>query len=118
MHQNTYVTHLGQRYEIYWTTQAAQHILENYVADQISGVHQGLDHRTVSQLLRRARYTVQVLNTARSDYYVFLTGRNRQVYETYVYLMPELTGQPPRCVVVTCYRSNKQAYRELFATSS
>lgn len=118
MHQNTYVTYLGQRYEIYWTTQAAQHVLENYVADQLSGVHQGLDHRTVAQLLQRARYTVPVLQDVRPDYYVFLTGRHQQVYETYAYLLPELTGRPPRCVVVTCYRSNKQAYRELFATPS
>lgn len=33
----------------YWTTQAAQHILENYLADLVSGPHQKLDCRAVSQ---------------------------------------------------------------------
>ena len=116
MHLNTYLAHEGIRYEIYWTTQAAQHILENYVADQLGGVHQGLDHRTVSQLLRRARYILPMHNDTRADLYVCLTGRAGQVYETYVYLVSEPAGRPPRCVVVSCYLSNKQAYRELFAT--
>lgn len=116
MHLNTYLTHEGTRYEIYWTTQAAQHILENYVADQTGGVHQGLDHRTVAQLLRRARYILPMRNDARIDLYVCLTGRTGQVYETYVYLVSEPADHPPRCVVVSCYRSNKQAYRELFST--
>jgi len=115
MHLNTYLTHQSQRYEIYWTTQAAQHILENYVADQNGGVHQGLDHRTVSQLLRRARYILPVPDDPRPDLYVCLTGRANQVYETYVYLVAELAGRPARCVVVSCYQSNKQTYRQLFA---
>jgi hypothetical protein len=116
MHLNTYLTHEGTRYEIHWTTQAAQHILENYVADQTGGVHQGIDHRTVSQLLRRARYILLMYNDARADLYVCLTGRMGQVYETYVYLVAEQASRPPRCVVVSSYVSNKQAYRELFAT--
>ncbi|HET9505504.1 MAG TPA: hypothetical protein VFO93_18315 [Hymenobacter sp.] len=115
MHLNTYVTHQGQRYEIYWTTQAAQHVLENYVADLAGGVHQRLDHRTVAQLLRRARYVIPVSSDPRPYYHVFLTGRAGRVYETYVYLVPELDGRPARCVAVTCYLSKKQIYRQLFA---
>jgi len=116
MHQNTYLTHLGQRYEIYWTTQAAQHILENYVTDQTGGVHRGLDHRMVAQLLKRARYVIPVSSDPRPYYHVFLTGRTGQVYETYVYLVPELDARPARCVVVTCYQSNKQICRQSFAS--
>lgn len=116
MHLNTYLAHEGTRCEIYWTTQAAQHILENYVADQMGGVHQGLDHRTVSQLLRRARYLLPVSSDPRPYYHVCLTGRAGRVYETYVYLVPELDARPARCVVVTGYQSNKQIYRQLFAS--
>lgn len=70
MHLNTYLTHEGTRYEIYWTTQAAQHILENYVADQTGGVHQGLDHRMVSQLLKRACYVIPVSSDPRPYYHI------------------------------------------------
>jgi len=115
MHLNTYLTYEQRRYEIYWTTQAAQHVLKNYLADLTGGAHQGLDHRSVSQLLRRTRFIVAVPDDSRPDLYVCLTGRGGQVYETYVYLVTEPAERPPRCVVVTCYRSNKQAYRSLFA---
>ena len=116
MHLNTYLTHQSQRFEIYWTTQAAQHVLENYLTDQSGGVHQGIDHRMVSQLLQRARYVIRVTSDPRPYYHVCLTGRAGQVYETYVYLVPELDARPARCVVVTCYRSNKQIYRQLFVS--
>lgn len=85
------------------------------MADQMGGVHQGLDHRMVSQLLRRARYVIPVSSDPRPYYHVFLTGRAGRVYETYGYLVPELDARPARCVVVTCYLSNKQIYRQLFA---
>ena len=115
MHLNTYLTHQSQRFEIYWTTQAAQHILENYLTDQGGGVHQGIDHRLVSQLLRRARYVLPMLDDRRPALYVCLTGRDSRIYETYVYLVAELAGRPARCVVVSCYQSNKQNYRQLFS---
>ena len=116
MHLNTYVTHEEQRYEIYWTTSAATHILKNYVRDQSGGVHHGLDPTIISQLLRRARFIVPLLDDKRPHLHVCLTGRAGKVYETYAYLVPELDHRPPRCVVLTCYRSNKQQYRELFAS--
>lgn len=118
MHLNTYITHESRRYEIYWTTQAAQHVLDSYVADMTGGVHQGINHRTVAQLLRRARYIVALLEDVRPHFYVCLTGRAGKVYETYVYLVPELDQRPPRCVVVSCYASNKQAYRDLFTSQT
>ena len=62
MHLNTYVTHEEQRYEIYWTTSAATHILKNYVRDQSGGVHHGLDPAIISQLLRRTRFIVPLLD--------------------------------------------------------
>ena len=116
MHLNTYVTHEGQRFEIYWTTDAATHILKNYVRDQRSGVHHGLDPSMISQLLRRARFIVPLPDDKRPHLHVCLTGRAGKVYETYAYLVPELDNRPPRCVVLTCYLSNKQQYRQLFAT--
>ena len=115
-HSNTYVTHEGQRYEIYWTSNAAKHVLDNYVADLVSGPHHGLDHCEISQLLRRARFVVagSEFEDARPYYHLFITGRKSQVFETYVYLVPELDGKPRRCVVVSSYKSNKQQYRSLF----
>lgn len=77
----------------------------------MGGVHHGLDHRMVSQLLRRARYIIPVSSEPRPYYHVCLTGRAGHVYETYVYLVPELDARPARCVIVTCYQSNKQIYR-------
>ena len=116
MHLNTYVTHDGQRYEIYWTTTAATHVLKNFLRDQSGGIHHGLDHTAIAQLLRRARYIVPLPDDSRPFLHVCLTGRAGKVYETYAYLVPELDQRPPRCVVITCYASNKQQYRALFAT--
>ena len=118
MHQNTYITHQGQRHEIYCTTQAAQHVLRNFVDDQNGGVHHGIDHLVVSQLLRRARYIVPLLADPRPDLHVCLTGRGGKVFETYVYLVAEPASHPLRCVVISCYESNKSAYRALFNPTS
>jgi hypothetical protein len=114
MHLNTYITHEGQRYEIYWTTPAAAHVMRNYISDQFSGVHKDIDHGAVSQLLRRARFIVPLPEDPRPHLHVCLTGRAEKVYETYVYLVPELDHRPARCVVMTCYMTNKQQYRQLF----
>lgn len=114
MHLNTTITHEGRQYEVYWTTAGARHVLENYVADQPSGPHYGLDHTNIVKLLKRARYIVPLLDDPRPFLHVCLTGYRSKVYETYVYLVPELDNRPPRCVIVTSYASNKQKYRELF----
>ena len=116
-HSNTYIKYEGERYEIYWTSNAAKHVLDNYVTDLVNGPHHGLDHCEISQLLRRARYVIPgpVFQDARPYIHAFLTGRKSQVFETYVYLVPELDGTPRRCVVVSSYKSNKSQYRSLFA---
>jgi RNA polymerase sigma factor (sigma-70 family) len=104
----------GQRYEIYWTTEAAKHVLENYVKDSNGGVHQGIDHTLISKLLKTARFVVALHEDPRPLYHICLTGYKGKVYETYVYLVPELDHRPPRCVIVSSYVSNKQHYRDLF----
>jgi RNA polymerase sigma factor (sigma-70 family) len=104
----------GQRYEIYWTTEAAKHILQNYVKDLGGGVHQGIDHTLVAKLVKTARFVVPLPEDPRPLYHVCLTGYRGKVYETYVYLVPELDQRPPRCVIVSSYVSNKQQYRHLF----
>lgn len=111
-HLNTTITHDGVKYGVYWTTAAAAHVAANY-ADPTHNV----THYEVVQLLKRARYAVSLEEEkGRPHYYVFLTGRLGYVWETYVYLVPAITGWPPRCVIVTCYKSNKEQYRSLFAS--
>jgi RNA polymerase sigma factor (sigma-70 family) len=104
----------GQRYEIYWTTEAAKHVLDNYIKDLGGGVHQDIDHTLVAKLLKTARYVVAFPDDPRPLYHVCLTGYRGKVYETYVYLVPELDHRPPRCVIVSSYVNNKQHYRDLF----
>jgi len=114
MHLNTHVTLDNQRYEIYWTTEAAQHVLDNYVKDRDGGVHKGLSHSLVSQLLRKALYILPLSEDKRPYVHVCLTKAQGKVYESYAYFVPELDHRPRRCVVITCYVSNKQHYRSLF----
>lgn len=110
-HLNTSVVYESTRYSIYWTSSAAEHVAANYT----DPVHR-VTHTEIVQLLKRARYKVPIQQeTGRPNFFVFLTSRAGKVWETYVYLVPPLNGWPARCVIVTCYQSNKQQYRALFA---
>lgn len=108
---NTYMTHEGQRYEIYWTSQYAQHVMQNY-ADPGHGV----THTQIAQIIRRARFIFpkQGRGRPRPYYYVCLSAYEGELYESYVYLLPELGGYPARCVVVTCYKCRRPEYISLF----
>jgi hypothetical protein len=111
MHLNTTVTYKDKKYSIYWTSEAAQHILENFEHPT-----HAITHTEISQLLRQARFKVPLeQETGRKDYYVFLTARAGRIWETYVYLVEAADGWPARCVVRSSYKSNKEQYRELFA---
>ena len=108
---NTYITHEGQRYSVYWTSEYAQHVLENF-ADPGHGV----DHTTISRILQRARYIIPKVGRGRRRPYLHtcLTVYQGVVYESYVYLVPELAPWPARCVVLTCYKSRNPDYLSLF----
>lgn len=113
MFLNTYLTHEGKRYSIYWTSQWAQHVLENY-----PDIHHGVDHTTIGRILQRARYIVPKMGRGlRKPYYhVCLTTYQGVIYESYVHLVPELDGWPARCVVVTCYKCSRPEYIALFTS--
>jgi hypothetical protein len=74
MHLNTTVTYNGEQYGVYWTISAAAHVADNYAEPT-----HGVTHYEVVQLLRRARYKVNIeAETSRPHYFVFLTGREGQ----------------------------------------
>ncbi len=114
MHLNTYVTYNNVRYEIYWTTVYAGHVLENFVQDLSGGAHRGLDFRWVATIARKARFVGVAPVQPDPLLHLFVTRLQGRIYETYAYLVPELMGRPPRCVIKTCYLSNKAQYRALF----
>ncbi|MBC8083264.1 MAG: hypothetical protein H7Z21_08635 [Hymenobacter sp.] len=88
MYLNTTVLCDDIRYGSYWTSAAAEHVASNY-ADPSHRV----THTEVAQLLKRARCKLNPeQETGRSRFFVFLTGRQRQVWETYAYLIPALNG--------------------------
>lgn len=111
MYLNSYITHNDQQYAIYWTSQWAQHVLENY-----TDPGHGVDHTTISRILKRARSIVPKSGRGlrRPYVHVCLTSYQGLVYETYVHLVPELDGWPARCVVITCYKSTRPEYWALF----
>lgn len=114
-HLNTYITHEGQRYDIYWTSQYAQHVLENY-----TDPNHGVTHTEISRIVQRARYIfppMQGRGRERPNLYVCLSALGGQLYESYVYLLPELQGYPARCVVVTCYKCRRPEYLALFSAT-
>ena len=112
---NTYITHEGLRYEIYWTSQYAQHVLENYYDPD-----HGVDHTTISRILQRARYIIPKRGRGRQRPYLHtcLTNYQGVVYESYVFLVPELAAWPARCVVLTCYKSKNPEYQALFVSQT
>ena len=116
--KNASITHENTKYEIFWSTQYAAHILENYVNDRDGGVHKGLDHKLVALVARNSIYILPEEARPEPYLHVFLAKLQGKVYETYAYLVPELDGKPPRCVIKTCYVSNKQQYRSLFPTKT
>ena len=114
MHLNTFITHKEVRYEIYWTTVYALHILDNFVADLAAGPHNGLDFKWIAKIAAKARFIDVAPKQKDPLLHLFVTKLRGKVYETYAYLLPELAGRPPRCVIKTCYLSNKAKYRSLF----
>lgn len=111
MFLNSYVTHQSIRYGIYWTSLYAQHVLEHY-----SDPGHGVTHTQIVQIIRRARYIFpkQGRGRPRPYYHVCLSAFQGELYESYVYLLPELDGYPARCVVVTCYKCRRPEYIALF----
>jgi hypothetical protein len=112
---NTYVTHEERRYEIYWTSQYAEHVMQNY-ADPRHGV----THTQIAQIIRRARFIfpLQGRGRPRPYYHICLSAYQGELYESYVYLLPELAGSPARCIVVTCYKCQRPEYIALFAPTA
>jgi hypothetical protein len=110
---NSYLTHEGKRYDIYWTSQYAQHVLENY-RDPLHGV----THTEIARIIRRARFIFpkQGRGRQRADLHVCLSALGGELYESYVLLLPELNDYPARCVVITCYKCRRPDYIALFAS--
>lgn len=88
--------------------------MESYIDDRDGGVHKGLNHKLVAKIARNSLYILLEIVKPEPYLHVFLAKLRGKVYETYAYLVPELDGRPPRCVIKTCYVSNKEQYRTLF----
>jgi hypothetical protein len=111
-HLNTHVTYQGRRCAIYWTSQYAQHVLESY-----RDPYHGVTHTEIARIIQRARYIFpkQGRGQQRPDLHICLSAFQGELYESYVLLLPELSGYPAHCVVVTCYKCRRPEYIALFA---
>lgn len=90
-------------------------MLENY-----PDPNHGVTHTEIARIVQRARYIFHPLQgrgKARPNLYVCLSTFGGQLYESYVYLLPELRGYPARCVIVTCYKCRRPEYLALFSTN-
>ena len=108
MFTNTTIEYNGQKYEIFWTSQDARHICQNYyAADTIHDVH----YEEIVTILQQSSF-VQEFGKGR---YTFITSYRDKVYETHVYLKPGTNNRPGRCVIKSCYRSNKIEHLRMFS---
>ncbi|MGY3087342.1 hypothetical protein ACVWYF_000368 [Hymenobacter sp. UYAg731] len=108
MFNNTTIEYDGHEYEIFWTSQDARHICQNYhAADKLHDLH----HEEIVTALERKSF-VQDVGKGRCT---FLTKYWDRVYETHVYLKQGTANRPGRCVIKSCCRSNKIDYLRLFA---
>lgn len=112
---NTYLTFDEQRYSLYWTSQYAQHVMENY-----ADARHGVTHTEIGRIIRRARFIFPKQGRGRPRPYlhICLSAYEGDLYESYIYLVPELDGFPARCVIVTCYKCRRPEYVALFQSST
>lgn len=107
LYRNKIIDFEGRAYEVFWTTQNAQHVCQNlYVGDLLHD----LDHEAVVRALDAYEQVVEFTKGR----YVFLSRYAGRLYEIHVHLETGTAKRPGRCTIKTCYRSNKQQYIELF----
>ena len=107
---NAILGYEGASYEMFWLSQNARHICQNlYAGDRLHD----LNHEQIVAVLLRYDY-VQEFGNAR---YVFISRHEQKVYETHIHLEAGRGRHPGRCVIRSCYRSNKQQYIELYKDS-
>jgi hypothetical protein len=99
MEFNTTISYGGIRYEVYWTSRFAEHVLDNY-ADP----NHGVKHTEIVRILNAAGYVEQ---TPKLGCYLFVSEYAGIVFETYAYLVPVSPLRPAHCVIVTCFRSGR-----------
>lgn len=99
MNFNTTISYAGVRYEVYWTSQYAEHILDNFPKPD-----HGVKHTEIVRILNAAGYVEQ---TRKPQLYVFVSEYKGEIFETYAYLVSVSPIRPAHCVVVTCYKSGK-----------
>jgi len=97
MNFNTTISYAGVRYEVYWTSQFAEHVLDNYPDS-----HHGVKHTEIVRILNSAGYVEQ---TKKQNCFVFASEYQGSIYETYAYLIPVSQTRPAHCVIVTCFKS-------------
>lgn len=71
---NTTIAYAGVRYEVYWTSQYAEHILTNFPDPR-----HGVKHTEIVRILQVAGY---VEKTKKRDFYVFVSEYEGTVFET------------------------------------
>jgi len=96
---NTTIAYAGVRYEVYWTSQYAEHILTNFPDPR-----HGVKHTEIVRILQVAGY---VEKTKKRDFYVFVSEYEGKVFETYAYLIPVSSVRPAHCIIVTCFKSGR-----------
>lgn len=97
MEFNTTISYAGTRYEVYWTSRFAEHVLDNYPDPR----HE-VKHTEIVRILNMAGY---VAPTRKPNCFVFASEYEGKIYETYAYLIPVSQVRPAHCVIVTCFKS-------------
>jgi|GEM_PF-1751232 len=103
-HKNTEIEFEGQRYEVFWKSQFAWHVAQNYLNPD----HR-ITHPEIGDLLTRVR----VVTPERGGRLGFVGLFRGVAYLTIVTLVPGTNRQPGRCVVHTSYRARDQKYIRL-----
>ncbi len=95
-HKNTEIEFEGQRYEVFWKSQFAWHVAQNYLNPD----HR-ITHPEIGDLLTRTKGTVP----ERNGRFGFVGIFNGEIYLTIVTLVAGSNRRAGRCVVHTSYRT-------------
>lgn len=108
-HKNREIEVAGHRYEIFWTSEYAKHVLDNFPDKD----HR-INHVEIGQLLGAQVYVEHQGNNR----YLFLSYFRSTLYNTFAFLERGTSRRPGRCVVITSFKVGGRKYDLLAAAST
>ena len=109
--ENRKLRYDGRRWEVFWTSQNAEHVATNHVADPAG---HPLLHQRIAYLLTEKWYVVVPGERTQKSRFLLFDPPTNLVLEAFVTLAPDAAGsRTGRAVIHTCFVCQNPALRQL-----